>query len=436
MGGDLTRRAAGKAPSFLVAALKDPIGANLDRIQIVKGWQDANGALQEKVYDVAWGDAQNRKPDADGKLPPVGNTVDVANATWTNTIGDPELITVWTDPDFDPPCARSTTSACSKFPRRAGRPTTPSTSASQMPKEVPMTTPGARLHVADLVHAQELSTRRCLDRLLREPLLHFLVLGGLIFLAFGRGGSGPTEAGAPIVITQADVERLARGFERTWHRPPDEVEIGAAVDDYVREEILYRAGLSMGLDKNDTIVRRRLRQKMEFLFEDTIPEPQETDLRAFYERRADKFHTEPLISFRQVFLSSGRQSLDADARDVVTRLTSGAKAEDEGDPLLLGEDFDNTSLSQVRAMFGDTFARKLMEVKPGQWAGPLTSGYGVHVVQITAMENARLPPYEEVKGAVRREWFSERRAMALNEQYQKLRSQVTVQFPHNLVLAR
>src|ERR1700730_12698564 len=89
MGGDLTAAPPAKAPSFLVAALKDPIGANLDRIQIVKGWQDKGGALQEKVYNVAWGDAEKRKPDAQGKLPPVGNTVDVANATWTNTIGDP-----------------------------------------------------------------------------------------------------------------------------------------------------------------------------------------------------------------------------------------------------------------------------------------------------------------------------------------------------------
>jgi hypothetical protein len=102
MGGDLAAAPAGRSPNFLVAALKDPIGANLDRIQIVKGWQDASGALREKVYDVAWGDAQIRKPDANGKPPSVGSTVDVANATWTNTIGDPELITVWTDPDFDP----------------------------------------------------------------------------------------------------------------------------------------------------------------------------------------------------------------------------------------------------------------------------------------------------------------------------------------------
>jgi hypothetical protein len=101
MGGDLSAAQQGKAPTFLVAALKDPIGANLDRVQIVKGWLDAQGQVHEKVYDVAWADAAKRKPGPDGKLPPVGSTVDVANATWTNTIGDPELITVWKDPAFD-----------------------------------------------------------------------------------------------------------------------------------------------------------------------------------------------------------------------------------------------------------------------------------------------------------------------------------------------
>jgi hypothetical protein len=101
MGGDLSNAPKGKAPTFLVAALKDPIGANLDRIQLVKGWLDNKGKVHEKVYDVAWGDADKRKPDSKGKLPPVGNSVDVGNATWTNTIGDSELIAVWKDPDFD-----------------------------------------------------------------------------------------------------------------------------------------------------------------------------------------------------------------------------------------------------------------------------------------------------------------------------------------------
>jgi hypothetical protein len=102
MGGDLSSAPAGKSPTFLVAARKDPSGANLDRIQIVKGWMDAKGELKEKVYDVAWSDSDRRPPGADGKVPAVGSTVDVANATWTNTIGDPELIAVWKDPDFDP----------------------------------------------------------------------------------------------------------------------------------------------------------------------------------------------------------------------------------------------------------------------------------------------------------------------------------------------
>jgi hypothetical protein len=102
MGGDLPAAPPGKAPTFLVAALKDPYSGNLDRIQIIKGWLDAKGQTHEKVYDVVWGDAERRRPGRDGKVPPVGSTVDVANATWSNTIGDPELITVWEDPDFDP----------------------------------------------------------------------------------------------------------------------------------------------------------------------------------------------------------------------------------------------------------------------------------------------------------------------------------------------
>ena len=102
MGGDLYGAPDGQSPKFLVAARKDPLSGNLDRIQIVKGWMDDRGDTYEKVYDVAWSDSDSRRPGADGKLPPVGNTVDVENAIWTNKIGDPELITVWEDPDFDP----------------------------------------------------------------------------------------------------------------------------------------------------------------------------------------------------------------------------------------------------------------------------------------------------------------------------------------------
>jgi hypothetical protein len=140
MGGDLSNAPSGKAASFLVAALKDPIGANLDRIQIVKGWQDKSGGLQEKVYDVVWGDAQKRKPEANGKLPAVGDTVDVPNATWTNTIGDPELITVWTDPDFDPALRAFYYARVIEIPTPRWTAYDAKRFGVQMPKEVPMTT--------------------------------------------------------------------------------------------------------------------------------------------------------------------------------------------------------------------------------------------------------------------------------------------------------
>jgi hypothetical protein len=140
MGGDLSNAPQGKAPSFLVAAMKDPIGANLDRIQIVKGWEDANGALQEKVYDVAWSDPQTRKTGADGKLPAVGNTVNVPDASYTNSIGAPELLAVWTDPDFDPALRAFYYGRVIEIPTPRWTAYDAKHFGVTMPKDVPMTT--------------------------------------------------------------------------------------------------------------------------------------------------------------------------------------------------------------------------------------------------------------------------------------------------------
>ena len=140
MGGDLSNAPQGKAPSFLIAAMKDPIGANLDRIQIVKGWEDAQGGLQEKVYDVVWSDPQTRKPQADGKLPPVGNTVNVPDASYTNSIGTPELVTVWTDPDFDATLRAFYYGRVIEIPTPRWTAYDAKHFGVTMPKEVPMTT--------------------------------------------------------------------------------------------------------------------------------------------------------------------------------------------------------------------------------------------------------------------------------------------------------
>jgi len=140
MGGDMRNAPAGQSPTFLVGALKDPIGANLDRIQIIKGWLDEKGEVQEQVYDVVWGDADKRKPGKDGKLPAVGNTVDVKNAVWTNTIGDPELITVWRDPDFDPAQRAFYYARVIEIPTPRWTAYDAKRFAVEMPRDVPMTT--------------------------------------------------------------------------------------------------------------------------------------------------------------------------------------------------------------------------------------------------------------------------------------------------------
>jgi hypothetical protein len=267
-----------------------------------------------------------------------------------------------------------------------------------------------------------------LIRLLREPLLHFLLLGGVLFAAFGRGESTAGVDDRQIVVSEADIDRLAAGFSRTWHRPPAAEELQAQIEDFIREEVLYRSALVLGLDKDDTIIRRRLRQKMEFLFEDTVPPPREPELHAYLAAHAGKFRTQPLISFRQIFVSMKRGgTAEADARQILTRLVSAAPgAADGGDTLLLGEAFSQTPLDRIAALFGDDFAHSIAEAPPGSWVGPLRSSYGLHLVWVTTVEPAALPPFETMRPAVEREWFAEHRAAAQTTQYQELRARYRV----------
>src|SRR6478672_2504806 len=264
-----------------------------------------------------------------------------------------------------------------------------------------------------------------LGRLLREPLLHFLLLGGVLFVIFGRGGPEPSADGTEIVVTTTDIQRIAAGFSATWQRPPSENELQGAINDYIREEVLYRTGLSLGLDKDDTILRRRIRQKMDFVLEDTVGTPDDAELRAFFDAHADKFRVEPRISFRQVFLSLKRSNPEAEAL-LPQLVASGPNVEGAGDPLLLPETFGLTPLSQIDAQFGEGIASELSKVAPGHWAGPLKSAYGFHLVLVKAIEPSRLPPFDEVRDAVQREWFAARRAAVLDEQYQKLQAKYHV----------
>jgi hypothetical protein len=271
-----------------------------------------------------------------------------------------------------------------------------------------------------------------LRRLLREPLLHLLLLGGAVFLIFGRGATDVL-GDRQFVVTQADINRLAAGFSQTWHRPPDPDELQTQIDDYIREEVLYRTALGLGLDKDDLIIRRRLRQKMEFAFEDTVTPPQEAELRAYFTAHADKFRSQPLISFRQVFISLQRgNTAESDAQRILVQLVIAAPgASSQGDTLLLGEGFERMPLDRIATLFGDDFAHAVAEASPGHWVGPLRSSYGLHLVLITARQPAALPPFDEVRPTVEREWFAEHRAATLVAQYQALLSSyhVTVESP-------
>ena len=314
MGGDLGEAPRGRAPTFLVAALKDPIGANLDRIQIVKGWLDAAGQTHERVFDVVW--SGDRRPDAQGRLPAVGNTVDVANATWTNTIGAPELITVWRDPEFDPAQRAVYYARVLEIPTPRWTAYDARYFGVTMPPNVPMTTqeraytspiwyspraerpgPMATEAVAHRVVTPHPGRKADAVRaLLRQPMLHFLAGGALLFLAYGvlGGKDDEEERGAVrgqgqerrILVTRGQVESLASGFAARWRRPPSEEELAELVAEHVREEALVREALALGLDQGDAVIRRQLRLKMEFLAQDaaSLGEPTEEELRALLAR--------------------------------------------------------------------------------------------------------------------------------------------------------
>jgi len=277
---------------------------------------------------------------------------------------------------------------------------------------------------------------RGLARWVREPLLHFLVIGALLFLAFHRWGETSAGSGR-IVIAPGQVDALASGFARTWQRPPTERELKALLDEHVREEIATREAMAMGLDRDDTIIRRRLRQKFEFLAEegvDAAPPPGDAELQAWLAAHPDAFLREPRVTFRQVYLDPNRRrgTLEADSRKLLERLSMAgpqARIDALGDPLMLPQDVQDSDRGEVARLFGDAFADSLLKTPPGRWTGPVRSGYGMHLVFVRAREEGRRPALEEVRGLVLRELAAERRKQALDALYARLleRYQVVVE---------
>jgi parvulin-like peptidyl-prolyl isomerase len=267
---------------------------------------------------------------------------------------------------------------------------------------------------------------------LREPLVQFLLLGGLLFLYFEwRGGSGP--GSSRIVITPGQVDHLVSGFTRTWQRPPTEAELKGLVDDYVKEEIATREAVGMGLDRDDTIIRRRLRQKLEFLVEDEASSspPTDAELEVWLAQHPESFRAEPQVSFRQVYLSAERHGPNptAAADKLLARLRAAGPdvaTDSLGDPTMLPSEQPLAPLREAARSFGEDFAQELMKVEPGQWTGPVESPYGLHMVLVRERTPAARPELAAVRPQVERELLADRRKAQLDGLYERLLQKYTV----------
>jgi hypothetical protein len=285
-----------------------------------------------------------------------------------------------------------------------------------------------------------------MKRFVKEPLLHFLLLGAAIFAVYE--GVSPSDLGAvtgldAIVVSQARIEGLRDKFTRTWHRSPNETELNGLIQDFVREEVAVREAAALGIDRDDSVIRRLLRQRLEFVTEDvaTLAEPSEAQLISYLRDHADDFRAEPRISFSQIFFDPQRRgdALAANAEQLRTRLNAGnrrtpvevTELAELGDATLLEHQFTALPLSAVAQMFGEAFAEVLRAQAPGQWSAPIASAYGEHIVYVSETTPGTAPALEQVREAVRRDWVNARRTEVLDAFYAALmqRYRVTVYMP-------
>jgi len=269
-------------------------------------------------------------------------------------------------------------------------------------------------------------------KLVREPLLHFALLGAAFFALFAYL-RGPESGHGRVVVSAGDIEHLANTFAAGSGRRPTADELNRLIDDYVREEISYREALALGIDRGDTVVRRRLRQKFEFVMEDSVAtaRPSDGELQAYLQQHSDLFRTEPTFRFRQVYLSRDRRgdAVEQDAIDLLDQLTTAGPDVDitgKGDAFPLLQEYESVRRSDVVRLFGEDFARRLDALEPKHWAGPVDSTLGVHLVLVRERAGERVPDLEHARPAVERAWLSARRQQAVDAAYERLRARYTV----------
>ncbi len=276
-------------------------------------------------------------------------------------------------------------------------------------------------------------------RWLREPLLHFLLLGLALFAIYSythRGRNG-FESSRQIALTLDELRQMDMYFESQWHRPPTPAEFQALVEDRVREEVLYREGLALGLDRDDEIVKRRMAQKMQFLAEDvaTAHEPSTAELKAWFDKNSNKFALPSRYSFRHLYFSPDKRGKSAqnDAAKALTRITGQPEdsklAASLADPFMFQDYYGDRAPEALAKEFGPQFAVALEKLKPGSWQGPIESGYGWHLVYVDTVIPGRIPAFEEMEPDVKTAWLAQQKQQAWQKAYAEMRAKYAVLLP-------
>lgn len=272
-----------------------------------------------------------------------------------------------------------------------------------------------------------------LQRLLKEPLLHFAVLGLLIFAAFSlltpKSVAPPPSA---IVVTAAQIDQMVTLFAKTWQRPPNAAELKGLIDDRIAEEVFFRQALALGLEKDDSVIRRRLRQKMEFMTDAEVEalKPTDADLQGYLDAHAADYQVDPQVAFEQVFLSRDRRgdALHADAAALLAQLVASPDSDTSalGDPSLRPPSQPLTPVSQIGSDFGPEFTAALEKAPTGVWSGPIASSYGLHIVRVTGRQDGRTPLLAEVREAVLRDWSNAERQRLGKAELDKMKAAYTI----------
>ena len=269
-----------------------------------------------------------------------------------------------------------------------------------------------------------------MSKLLKDPLVHFLAIGIALFAVAAWRGQSISAGGERIVVTAQQVAQARAAAAVLQGREPTPAELDALVEPTIRDEVLYREALVLGLDVNDDEVRRRLIEKMAYLTQDLAdPAPSSAEeVRQFYDANPELFTIPSLVSFDQVFFSPGMRgdTLEADAAAGLIALRGGRALADVGDRTPLRESYDDAPREQVAVLFGDALADALFGAAPGEWGGPYRSDFGLHVVRLRSRSDARLPPYDEIAARVAEEFGAQRRREANERAYQEMRARYDV----------